>query len=248
MFICFLHVVLDKHDHSVSQLFWKLKSFFFLMCYISTSYSNNIDFLDKGIYVLTKEEMVFSHPQIEKFQLVLASSGILKQLTPHHVPCGISSDQSSGGGKEGWTILWGEGRAYIISGPKERITIHWFRIKLTVTVERTELLTDGGVSPFGDGEEGADEDNFNFLFEGGISLPWSVRGTGSPSNARYTRCIAYNKITSQHSAMNFLKITTVFSQVPKLPLSHSHSDRINDRNKRNLSDSRKKLSLNLNSI
>ena len=187
------------------------------MCYIATSYSNNIDFLDKGIYVLTKEEMVFSHPQIEKFQLVLASSGILKQLTPHHVPCGISSDQSSGGGKEGWTILWGEGRAYIISGPKERITIHWFRIRLTVTVERTELLTDGGVSPFGDGEEGADEDNFNFLFEGGISLPWSVRGTGSPSNARYTRCIAYNKITSQHSAMNFLKITTVFSQVPKLP-------------------------------
>lgn len=86
-----------------------------------------------------------------------------------------------------------------------------------MTVERTELLTDGGVSPFGDGEEGADEDNFNFLFEGGISLPWSVRGTGSPSNARYTRCIAYNKITSQHSAMNFLKITTVFSQVPKLP-------------------------------
>ena len=122
MFICFLHVVLDKHDHSVSQLFWKLKPFFFLMCYIATSYSNNIDFLDKGIYVLTKEEMVFSHPQIEKFQLVLASSGILKQLTPHHVPCGISSDQSSGGGKEGWTILWGEGRAYIISGPKERIT------------------------------------------------------------------------------------------------------------------------------
>ena len=45
--------------------------------------------------------MVFSHPQIEKFQLVLASSGILKQLTPHHVPCGISSDQSSGGGKGG---------------------------------------------------------------------------------------------------------------------------------------------------
>lgn len=38
-------------------------------------------------------------------------------------------------------------------------------------MERTELLTDGGVSPFGDGEEGADEDNFNFLFEGGISLP-----------------------------------------------------------------------------
>ena len=75
----------------------KVETLFFLMCYIATSYSNNIDFLDKGIYVLTKEEMVFSHPQIDKFQLVLASSGILKQLTPHHVPCGISSDQSSGG-------------------------------------------------------------------------------------------------------------------------------------------------------
>ena len=38
------------------------------MYYISTSYSNNIDFLDKGIYVLTKVEMVFRVPQIEKFQ------------------------------------------------------------------------------------------------------------------------------------------------------------------------------------
>ena len=40
-----------------------------------------------------------------------------------------------------------------------------------MTVERTELLTEGGVSPLGDGEEGADEDNFNFFFEGGITLP-----------------------------------------------------------------------------
>lgn len=37
-------------------------------------------------------------------------------------------------------------------------------------MERIELLIDGGVSFFGDGEEGVDEDNFNFFFEGGISL------------------------------------------------------------------------------
>ena len=62
-------------------------------------------------------------------------------------------------------------------------------VQLTVT-ERTELLTEGGVSPFGDGDEGADDDSFNFLFEGGMTLPWSERGTGSPSKARYTKCIA----------------------------------------------------------
>ena len=43
-------------------------------------------------------------------------------------------------------------------------------VKLTVT-ERTELLTEGGVSPLGDGDEGADDDSFNFLFEGGMTLP-----------------------------------------------------------------------------
>jgi len=37
--------------------------------------------------------------------------------------------------------------------------------------ESTELLTEGGVSPFGDGDEGADDDSFNFLFEGGMTLP-----------------------------------------------------------------------------
>ena len=55
--------------------------------------------------------------------------------------------------------------------------------QLTVT-ERTELLIDGGVWLWGDGEEGADDVSFNFLFEGGMSLPWSVNGTGSPSRAR----------------------------------------------------------------
>ena len=42
--------------------------------------------------------------------------------------------------------------------------------QLTVT-ERTELLIEGGVSPLGDGEEGADDESFNFLFEGGMTLP-----------------------------------------------------------------------------
>jgi len=40
-----------------------------------------------------------------------------------------------------------------------------------VVTESTELLTEGGVSPFGDGDEGADDDSFNFLFEGGMTLP-----------------------------------------------------------------------------
>ena len=43
-------------------------------------------------------------------------------------------------------------------------------VKLTVT-ERTELLIEGGVSPLGDGEDGADDVSFNFRFEGGMTLP-----------------------------------------------------------------------------
>ena len=50
--------------------------------------------------------------------------------------------------------------------------------------EREELLTEGGVSPLGDGEEGADEVNFNFRLDGGMTLPCSESGTGSPSRAR----------------------------------------------------------------
>ena len=60
------------------------------------------------------------------------------------------------------------------------------------------LLLDVGVIPLGDGDDGADDECFNFFFEGGISLPWSDRGTGSPSRARYTRCIAYNTAISHH--------------------------------------------------
>ena len=57
-------------------------------------------------------------------------------------------------------------------------------IGLLTATERAELLTEGGVSPLGDGEDGADEVNFNFRLEGGMTLPCRESGTGSPSRAR----------------------------------------------------------------
>ena len=47
--------------------------------------------------------------KLRNFSLILASSGILKQLTPHHVPHGISSDQSSGGERRTDQSFGGEG-------------------------------------------------------------------------------------------------------------------------------------------
>ena len=44
-------------------------------------------------------------------------------------------------------------------------------VQLTVTESTELLLTEGGVSPLGEGDEGADDDSFNFLFEGGMTLP-----------------------------------------------------------------------------
>ena len=48
--------------------------------------------------------------KLRNFSLILASSGILKQLTPHHVPHGISRDQSSGGERRADQSFGGGGR------------------------------------------------------------------------------------------------------------------------------------------
>lgn len=37
-------------------------------------------------------------------------------------------------------------------------------------IERIELLIEGGVRFLGDGDEGVDDDSFNFFFEGGMIL------------------------------------------------------------------------------